>query len=68
MYGVSASYAAMASGAMVVLASASGQIIGGIWVGKASPSVKTQLIFSTSMLSLSFFTKMFEICQTKFFS
>ena len=56
VFGVSSSYAAMAAGAVVVLAGATGQTLGGIWVGKASPTVRRQLIFAISMLCLSFLT------------
>lgn len=53
VYGVSTATAAMAAGAVVVLAGALGQTLGGVWVGKTNPTVKKQLVFAISMLCIS---------------
>ena len=50
MFQVSTSLAAMAAGATVVLSGAFGQFLGGIWVGKADPTVKKQMIFAICCL------------------
>jgi len=53
VYGVSTATAAMSAGAVVVLSGALGQTLGGVWVGKANPTVRKQIIFAVSMLLIS---------------
>ena len=53
MFQVSTSLAAMAAGATVVVSGAFGQFLGGIWVGKADPTVKKQMIFAICCLGES---------------
>lgn len=53
IYEVSASTAAIVVGAVVVLAGAVGQTIGGLWVGKTNPTVRKQLIFGVTCLTIS---------------
>lgn len=53
VYSLDAGTAAIAIGAVAVLAGAVGQTVGGVWIGKTNPSVKKQLLFGTCSLFLS---------------
>ena len=53
VFGMDAGTAAIAIGAVAVAAGAVGQTVGGIWVGKAKPSVKKQLLFGLTSLLIS---------------
>ena len=53
MYDVSTSTAAIITGAVVVLSGVLGQIVGGLWISRANPTVRKQLIFGVSCLAIS---------------
>ena len=53
MYDLSTSTAAIGTGAIVVLSGVLGQVVGGLWISRANPTVRKQLIFGVSCLAIS---------------